>query len=121
MARKEKVKPNRDDALKCLKPVDSSFIAKLGSINEESMAIVYVQMSKSGVVYAHEEVPIAIFEQSKDFKSIGTWYNSLIKGKYPAIPVDMTAPLAKLMGEGLESEVCNQCGCKLIEGKCPKC
>lgn len=114
------MKPNRADALACLRPVQSSFIQQVGfkANAETGVGVFYIQIK--GKVTAYEEVPIAIGESYKNAPSFGVWYNANIKGKFTSTPVEMEQ-LKELLGETGEREICSICGAKTVMGNCPNC
>lgn len=87
------MKPNRTDALEVLKPVNSSFIQRMGfkpdKVDgcETITGNVYVEIKN--VVTAYEEVPESVYNNHKNFPSLGVWYNANLKGKYISSPVNM--------------------------------
>ena len=63
-----------------LKPVDSTAISEMGYDSDKQALI--VRFKSSGKAYAYVDVPKSEWEAFRNAKSIGSYYNKNIKGKY---------------------------------------
>ena len=63
-----------------MQPVESSALSEIGYDAEEHVLV--VRFKSSGRAYAYTDFPIDAWESFKSARSIGSYYNRNIKGKY---------------------------------------
>lgn len=64
-----------------MKEVDSSCFSEVGYASDTET--LYVRFKDSGSLYRYDEIPSNIYRSLMNAESIGKYYNSDIKGKYP--------------------------------------
>lgn len=68
-----------EPALPTMHPVQSSNIVGIGHVG----AALFVAF-KNGGTYRYEKVPVAMFDQLREAKSVGSFLHANIRGKYEA-------------------------------------
>lgn len=96
-------------------PVASSNLSGYGYAAERQTLAVWF---KSGDLWHHHAVPVALWTAFQQAPSKGTFYGRAVRGKFPS--VKMTGHCPKCGALGIVGITCEDCGCAAVVADPPK-